>query len=95
MTPDLRLLDAYCAEVDGTAIDVPATPGHKHVLRICVASDIHPVVQLCRTTDTVTPRRRKTSEPAWHATPKRRCCGQADSRALCCHHGNAVSMGQE
>ena len=42
---DLRLLDAYCGEVDRTAIDVSAKPRHKRILRISVTADIYPVVQ--------------------------------------------------
>jgi hypothetical protein len=50
---DLRLLDAYCGEVDGTAIDVPAKPRHERVLRISVTADIYPVVQNGRHDDSL------------------------------------------
>jgi hypothetical protein len=45
MTAHLRLLDACCGEVDGTAIDAPAKPPYERVLRIRVASDMYPAIR--------------------------------------------------
>ena len=47
ITSDLRLLDAYCGKVDGTAIDAPAKPRHERVLGIRVASYMYPAIQNC------------------------------------------------
>jgi hypothetical protein len=43
----LRLLHAYCGEVDSTAIDAPAKPRHERVLHVRVASNVYPAIQNC------------------------------------------------
>ena len=79
----MRLLDAYCGELDGTAIDVPAKPRHERVLRIGVTADIYPVVQNGWHDDSL----KKSKKERVGRVTREAMLTRAGQRALGCHDG--------